>query len=113
MDSGRPILPPEGPKKERRDIVLERPNGRCRRPEGCYNQITYNKIAQVRQNHFTKKVKTRPRDHQKRNQHVRFTPRGSEKRAPRQFKQFEQNLISGQHTCRTHGEAMSVCLHED
>ena len=35
-------------------------------------------------------VKTRPRDHQKWIQGVRFTPRGSEKRAPRQFKQFEQ-----------------------
>ena len=42
------------------------------------------------ENHFTKKVKTRPRDHQKWNQHVRFTPRGSEKRAPTQFEQFEK-----------------------
>ena len=41
-------------------------------------------------NHFTKKVKSRPRDHQKWIQRVRFTPRGSEKRAPRQFEQFEQ-----------------------
>ena len=38
-------------------------------------------------------VKTSPRDHQKWIQGVRITPRGFEKRAPRQFKQFEQNLL--------------------
>ena len=38
---------------------------------------------------FTKKIKTSPRDHQKWIQGVRFTPRGSEKRAPMQFEQFD------------------------
>ena len=35
-------------------------------------------------------MKTTARDHQKRIQYVRFTPNGSERRAPMQSKQLEQ-----------------------
>ena len=35
-------------------------------------------------------IKTRPRDHQKWNQRIRFTPRRFEKTAPKQFKRFDQ-----------------------